>query len=143
VTDIVQYGCAAVSLLLLAPLLLVIGLLIKLTSRGPILYRGLRVGKDGRIFTIYEFSTLRADTEEKSSVQLLPDGDSHYTWMGRLLKRTKLGQLPQLVNVLRGEMTVVGPRPIRPGFLQQLDGDVPSFPVRLNVKPGIMCVDGF
>ncbi len=63
VSDIMQYGCAAVSLLLLAPLFLVIGLMIKLTSWGPILYRGLRVGKDGRIFTIYEFCTLRADAD--------------------------------------------------------------------------------
>ena len=138
VSDIMQYGCAAVSLLLLAPLFLIIGLMIKLTSRGPILYRGLRVGKDGRIFTMYEFCTLRANAEEKIGAQLLTDHDANYTWIGRLLKRTKLDQLPQLVNVLKGEMNFVGPRPVRPLFLQQLGGEIPRFPVRLTVKPGIM-----
>ena len=138
VSDIMQYGCAAVSLLLLAPLFLIISLMIKLTSRGPILYRGLRVGKDGRIFTMYEFCTLGADAEEKIGAQLLTDHDANYTWIGRLLKRTKLDQLPQLVNVLKGEMNFVGPRPVRPLFLEQLGDDIPRFPVRLTVKPGIM-----
>lgn len=138
VSDIMQYGCAAVSLLLLAPLFLVIGLMIKLTSWGPILYRGLRVGKDGCIFTIYEFCTLRVDADERIGASLLTDRDANYTRIGRLLKRTKLAQLPQLINVLKGDMNFVGPRPLRPLFLQQLDGDIPRLPVWLTVKPGIM-----
>ncbi len=75
---------------------------------------------------------------EKIGASLLTDRDANYTRIGRLLKRTKLDQLPQLVNVLKGEMNFVGPRPVRPLFLQQLDGDIPRFPVRLTVKPGIM-----
>src|SRR6266850_1115920 len=137
VSDIMQYGFAAVSLVLLAPLFLIIGLLIKLTSQGPILYRGLRVGKDGRIFTIYEFCTLRAGAEEKIGSRLLTDRDAYYTCIGKFLKRTKLDQLPQLVNVLRGEMNFVGPRPVRPVFLEKLCGDMPRYPVRLTVKPGM------
>jgi len=137
VSDLMQYGVAALSLLLLAPLFLIIGLLIKLTSQGPILYRGLRVGKDGRIFTIYEFCTLHAGAEEKTGAQLLTDRDAYYTCIGKFLKRTKLDQLPQLVNVLRGEMNFVGPRPVRPIFLEKLCGDIPRYPIRLTVKPGM------
>jgi lipopolysaccharide/colanic/teichoic acid biosynthesis glycosyltransferase len=138
VSDIMQRGFAAVSLLLLAPLFLIISLLIKLTSQGPILCRGLRIGKDGRVFTIYEFCTLRAGAAEKSGARLLTDCDAYYTRIGKFLKCTKLDQLPQLVNVLKGEMNFVGPRPVRPLFLQQLGGDIPRFPVRLTVKPWIM-----
>jgi lipopolysaccharide/colanic/teichoic acid biosynthesis glycosyltransferase len=138
VFDIMQCGFAAVSLLLLAPLFLIIGLLIKLTSQRPILYRGLRVGEDGRIFTIYEFSTLRADADEKSDAGLLTDRDASYTCIGNLLKCTRLDQLPQLVNVLKGEMNIVGPRPVRPLFLENLCGDIPRYPIRLTVKPGMM-----
>jgi lipopolysaccharide/colanic/teichoic acid biosynthesis glycosyltransferase len=126
VSDIMQYGFAAVSLLLLAPLFLIISLLIRLTRQGPILYRGLRVGKDGRTFTIYEFSTLRTDVEEKSGAGLLTDRDASYTCIGKWLKCTKLNQLPQLVNVLKGEMNLVGPRPVRPIFLEKLCGDIPA-----------------
>jgi lipopolysaccharide/colanic/teichoic acid biosynthesis glycosyltransferase len=137
VSDIMQYGFAAVSLVLLAPLFLIIGLLIKLTSQGPILYRGLRVGKDGRIFTIYEFYTLHTSAEEKIGARLLTDRDAYYTCIGKFLKRTKLDQLPQLVNVLKGEMNFVGPRPVRPIFLEKLCGDIPCYPIRLTVKPGM------
>jgi lipopolysaccharide/colanic/teichoic acid biosynthesis glycosyltransferase len=137
VSDIMQYGFAAVSLVLLAPLFLIIGLLIKLTSQGPILYRGLRVGKDGRIFTIYEFRTLHAGAEEKIGARLLTDRDAYYTCIGKFLKRTKLDQLPQLVNVLKGEMNIVGPQPVRPIFLEKLCGDIPRYPIRLTVKPGM------
>jgi lipopolysaccharide/colanic/teichoic acid biosynthesis glycosyltransferase len=137
VSGITQYGFAAVSLMLLAPLFLIIGLLIKLTSQGLILYRGLRVGKDGRIFTIYEFCTLHAGAEEKIGARLLTDRDAYYTCIGKFLKRTKLAQLPQLVNVLKGEMNIVGPRPVRPIFLEKLCGDIPRYPIRLTVKPGM------
>jgi lipopolysaccharide/colanic/teichoic acid biosynthesis glycosyltransferase len=124
-----------VSLVLLAPLFLIIGLLIKLTSQGPILCRGLHVGKDGRIFTIYEFCTLHAGAEEKINAQLLADRSAYYTCIGKFLKRTKLDQLPQLVNVLKGEINIVGPRPVRPIFLEKLCGDIPRYPIRPIVKP--------
>jgi lipopolysaccharide/colanic/teichoic acid biosynthesis glycosyltransferase len=137
VSDIMQYGFAAVSLLLLAPLFLIIGLLIRLRSQGPILYRGLRVGKDGRTFTIYEFSTLCTDAAEKIGAGLLTDRDASYTCLGKWLKFTKFDQLPQLVNVLKGEMNLVGPRPVRPIFLGKLRGDIPRDPIRLTVKPGM------
>jgi lipopolysaccharide/colanic/teichoic acid biosynthesis glycosyltransferase len=136
-SDIMQYGFAAIGLVLLAPLFLVIGLWIKLTSQGPILYRGLRVGKDRRIFTIYKFRTLQVGAEEKIGARLLTDCDAYYTRIGKFLKRTKLDELPQLVNVLKGEMNLVGPRPVRPIFLEKLCCDVPRYPLRFAVKPGM------
>jgi lipopolysaccharide/colanic/teichoic acid biosynthesis glycosyltransferase len=137
VSDMVQCGFAAIGLVLMAPLFLALGLLIKLTSPGPILYRGLRVGKDGRIFTIYKFRTLQVGAEEKIGARLLNNRDTYYTSLGKFLKRTKFDELPQLMNVLKGEMNVVGPRPIRPIFLEKLCGDIPRYPVRFAVKPGM------
>ena len=137
VSDIIQYGFAAIGLVLMAPLFLVISLLIKLTSQGPILYRGLRVGKDGRIFTIYKFRTLQVGAEEKIGARLLTDCDAYYTPIGKFLKRTKFDELPQLVNVLKGEMNLVGPRPVRPIFFEKLCGDIPRYPIRFAVKPGM------
>jgi lipopolysaccharide/colanic/teichoic acid biosynthesis glycosyltransferase len=137
VWDTVRYGCAAVSLLLLAPLFLIIGLLIKLTSQGPIFDRGLRVGKDGRIFTIYTFSTRRADAEASVTARLLADREASYTRIGALLKHTKLERLPQLVNVLKGDMNFVGPRPVYPIFLERRGHDVSRYPAHLTVRPGL------
>ncbi|MGH8064693.1 MAG: sugar transferase [Candidatus Entotheonellia bacterium] len=137
VSDIMQYGFAAIGLVLMAPLFLVISLLIKLTSQGPILYRGLRVGKAGRIFTIYKFRTLQVGAEEKIGARLLTDRDVYYTPIGKFLKCTKFDELPQLVNVLKGEMNLVGPRPVRPIFFEKLCGDIPRYPIRFAVKPGM------
>jgi lipopolysaccharide/colanic/teichoic acid biosynthesis glycosyltransferase len=125
VSDIMQYGFAAMNLVLLAPLFLIIGLLIKFTSPGPILDRGLRLGKDGRIFTIYKFRTLQVGAEEKVGGRLLTGRNAYYICIGKFLKRTKLDELPQLVNILKGEMNLVGPRPIRPIFLEKLCDDIP------------------
>jgi lipopolysaccharide/colanic/teichoic acid biosynthesis glycosyltransferase len=137
VSDIMQYGFAAVSLVLLAPLCLIIGLVIKFTSPGPILYRGLRVGKNGRIFTIYNFRTLRVGAEEQIGARLLTDRHTYCTCIGKFLMRTKLDGLPQLANVLKGEMNLVGPRPVRPIFLEKLCGAILRYPIRLAVKPGM------
>jgi lipopolysaccharide/colanic/teichoic acid biosynthesis glycosyltransferase len=131
-SDILQYGFAAVSLLLLAPLFLIISLLIKLTSRGPVLYRGLRIGKNGQIFTIYKFCTLYADANGQIGASRLSDRNASYTCVGKLLKCTKLDRLPQLVNVLKGEMNLVGPQPVRPIFLEKLSDDVPRYPTEAH-----------
>jgi lipopolysaccharide/colanic/teichoic acid biosynthesis glycosyltransferase len=138
VSDIMQYGFSAMSLVLLAPLFFIIGLLIKFTSPGPILYRGLRLGKDGGIFTIYKFRILQVSAEEKVGGRLLTGRDAYYIiCIGKFLKRTKLDELPQLVNILKGEMNLVGPRPIRPIFLEKLCDDIPRYPLRFAVKPGM------
>jgi lipopolysaccharide/colanic/teichoic acid biosynthesis glycosyltransferase len=103
VSDIMQYGLAALGLVLMVPLFVVVGLLVKVTSQGPMLYRGLWVGKDGRVFTTYKFRTLQIGAEEKIGARLLTDHDAYYTCIGKFLKRTNLDELPQLINVLKGE----------------------------------------
>jgi lipopolysaccharide/colanic/teichoic acid biosynthesis glycosyltransferase len=136
-SEIVQYGLAAIALLFTAPLFLIISLLIKLMSQGPIFYRGLRVGKDGRIFTMYTFPTQQLGAEEGIGARPLTKHAVYDTRLGKFLKRTKLDALPQLLNVLKGDMNLVGPRPIRPLFFEKLCRDLPRYPMRFAVKPGI------
>jgi lipopolysaccharide/colanic/teichoic acid biosynthesis glycosyltransferase len=136
-SEVVQRCLAAVGMVLIAPVLLGISLLIKLASPGPVLYRGLRVGKDRHVFTIYKFRTLLMGSEEKIGSRLLTEQDACYTAIGKFLKRTKLDELPQLFNVLKGEMNLVGPRPIRPIFLERLSHEIPGYDRRFNVKPGM------
>lgn len=135
----VQASISLLGLVLFLPLILVIALLIKLTSRGPVFYRGERVGQGERIFTIYKFRTLAEGAEAKIGARLLneEDRDVYYTKVGKFLKRSKLDELPQLVNVLRGEMRLVGPRPLRPVFLEQFKRDIPLYPLRFLVPPGL------
>ena len=126
-------GSIAIFVLTL-PLILAVALLIKLTSRGPILYRQERVGKDGRVFTLYKFRTMVNDAEKHLGPVLAVQGDSRVTPVGRWLRRMRLDELPQLYNVMCGEMSLVGPRPERPYFVARhkvLQG------VRLSVKPGL------
>jgi lipopolysaccharide/colanic/teichoic acid biosynthesis glycosyltransferase len=119
-------------------LFLVLAAAVKLTSSGPIFYRGARVGKDGRIFSIYKFRTLQDGAEKKIGARLLNEKDQDlYTPIGRFLKRSKLDELPQLLNILKGDMNFVGPRPIRPIFLRQLLEEIPGYGERFCVKPGM------
>lgn len=121
-------------LLCALPVMLVTTLLIKWTSRGPVLYRQERVGKDGRIFTLYKFRTMVDDAEKHIGPVWAVEGDDRVTPIGRILRRMRLDELPQLYNILRGEMSLVGPRPERPYFVARhkaLQG------IRLSVKPGL------
>lgn len=135
--DIVHAGLAMLVLLCLAPLLSLVALLVKLTSSGPVFYRGLRVGKDRRTFTIYKFRTLVEGAEAKIGARLLDDADDYYTPIGRFLKRTKLDEWPQLWNVFRGDMRLVGPRPVRPIFVEKFLAEIPHYGERFRMKPGI------
>jgi lipopolysaccharide/colanic/teichoic acid biosynthesis glycosyltransferase len=137
-TDIVQATLAGLALVFLSPLFLLLALAVRLTSPGPMLYRGARVGKDGKIFFIYKFRTLLDGAEKKIGARLLNEKDGDlYTPIGRFLKRSKLDELPQLLNVLKGDMCFVGPRPIRPIFLQQFLAEIPSYGERFRTKPGM------
>ena len=124
-----------------APVLAVASLAIKLTSGSPVLYRGLRVGRAGHTFTMYKLRTLRPDAEDRlrglQDVELDRLTESEHTRVGRVLRATQLDELPQLVNVLRGDMSIVGPRPIRPVFFEQLVVDIPQYWQRLVVRPGL------
>jgi lipopolysaccharide/colanic/teichoic acid biosynthesis glycosyltransferase len=123
-----------VILLLSTPVLIVIALLAKMTSRGPIFYKQQRVGKDGKLFTLYKFRTMVQDAEKEVGPVLASRDDPRVTKMGRLLRRTRLDELPQLLNVLRGDMSLVGPRPERPHFVKQHKA---LHELRLAVKPGL------
>jgi len=124
-----------------APILALAALAIKLTSGGPVLYRGARVGRAGRTFEMYKLRTLRPDAEQRlrglqdRELDRLTEGE--HTRVGRVLRATQLDELPQLVNVLRGDMSIVGPRPIRPAFFEELVVDIPQYWQRLVVRPGL------
>jgi sugar transferase (PEP-CTERM system associated) len=120
-----------------APVLLTAAAAVKLTSRGPALYRQDRVGLNGRIFTIYKLRTMRADAEAGTGPIWSALNDRRITPVGRFLRQTRIDELPQLWNVLRGDMSVIGPRPERPEFVTQLTAAIPFFSQRHVVKPGI------
>jgi lipopolysaccharide/colanic/teichoic acid biosynthesis glycosyltransferase len=134
----------ALALLLLAIAaipMLVLALAVLVTSGRPVLYRGQRVGRGGRFYTMLKFRTLRAGAEERLGPFLGPElvdkTRGERTTVGRWLRATQLDELPQLFNVLRGDMSLVGPRPIRPIFFEQLASDLPAYWQRLVVRPGL------
>ncbi len=135
----VQAFVSVLGLILFSPLLLLIAATIKLTDGGAIFYRGERVGRGKRIFKIYKFRTLVEGAERKIGARLLGPEDQgiYYTRIGRILKRSKLDEVPQLFNVIRGEMRLTGPRPIRPIFLDQSEQTIPRYASRFLVPPGI------
>jgi lipopolysaccharide/colanic/teichoic acid biosynthesis glycosyltransferase len=135
----VQALVSILGLILLSPFLLLIAIAIKLTDGGPILYRGERVGRGKRHFKIYKFRTLIEGAEKEIGARLLTSDDQnvYYTKIGRFLKRSKLDELPQLLNVIRGEMRLAGPRPARPIFLDQCEQSILYYSDRFLVPPGI------
>ncbi len=128
---------AMLALLITVPLFVVLPLLIKLSSSGPVFYRQERVGWQGRRFTILKFRSMRMDAEEPGSAIWAEEHDPRVTAVGRFMRRYRIDELPQLMNVLRGDMSMVGPRPERPEFIGRLTRDVPYYAYRLAVKPGI------
>jgi lipopolysaccharide/colanic/teichoic acid biosynthesis glycosyltransferase len=118
------------------PLMLLAAALVKFTSRGPVFYRQTRLGKGGRAFTLYKIRSMRADSE-KHGACWSQRGDTRITPVGRFLRATHLDELPQLFNVLRGEMSLVGPRPERPEFIPALQRAIPRYLERLRVRPGV------
>lgn len=128
---------ALVGLLLFLPLLPLIAALVKLDSRGPVLFRQERVGQNGRVFSLLKFRSMDANAERQTGPVWAQERDTRVTRVGRILRRTRLDEIPQLWNVFRGEMSLVGPRPERPAFVAQLQERIPFYAHRLSVKPGI------
>ena len=128
-------------LIVLSPLIGLIALVLVLASGRPLLYRGERVGRDGRIFHMLKFRTLRRAAEERLGPylgeELMLRTREETTGLGRRLRAAQLDELPQLWNVLRGDMSLVGPRPIRPRFFEELANDLPAYWQRLVVRPGL------
>jgi lipopolysaccharide/colanic/teichoic acid biosynthesis glycosyltransferase len=134
---VAEFIAALVLFVLTAPLVLLTAGLVKLTSRGPALYKQTRLGKNGHPFMLYKVRTMYHDCERKSGAQWSCPGDPRITALGRFLRRTHLDELPQLWNVLRGEMSLVGPRPERPEFVPALIQAIPRYQERLLVRPGV------
>ncbi len=128
---------ATFGLLFALPLMLLIALCIKLDSAGPILFRQERVGEKGKIFTLYKFRTMIVDAEKETGPIWSQTLDPRTTRVGRFLRRIGMDELPQLFNVLKGDMSFVGPRPERPHFVRDLQEKIPYYAQRLVVKPGI------
>jgi sugar transferase (PEP-CTERM system associated) len=123
--------------LVTVPLMLLTALAVKLDSSGPALYSQERVGENGRVFKIYKFRSMRSDAEQAGRPVWARDQDDRVTRVGRFIRLTRLDELPQLWNVMRGDMSFVGPRPERPFFVEQLARDIPFYMQRHAVKPGL------
>ncbi len=147
---------ASVALILVSPIMLVFAALVTLTSPGPIFYSQARVGLDrrrprngqrrydrrthdvgGRPFMIYKFRTMRVDAEAPNGAIWATKGDSRVTAVGRVMRKYRVDELPQLFNVIRGEMNIVGPRPERPSIFSRMCDDIEEYPLRQRAKPGI------
>ena len=129
---------ASVTLLIVAlPVMLVTALCIFLEDRKSIFYRQERVGKDGQHFMMLKFRSMRKDAEEKGKPQWACENDPRTTRVGRIIRHLRIDELPQILNVLKGEMSFVGPRPERPYFVEQLSKELPYYHVRHSIKPGI------
>ncbi|MCP4264440.1 MAG: undecaprenyl-phosphate glucose phosphotransferase [Candidatus Brocadiaceae bacterium] len=124
-------------ILAVSPLMLVISILVKVTSGGPVLYRQERMGLDGRIFRMLKFRTMTTQAEKETGPVWAAKVDSRKTAIGDFLRRTSMDELPQFFNVLKGEMSIVGPRPERQFFIQQFRGKVPKYMLRHKMKAGI------
>jgi sugar transferase (PEP-CTERM system associated) len=126
-----------IGLLLTLCLLPFIALAVRLSSPGPILYRQKRVGREGIVFNCYKFRTMRQDAEADTGATWTADGDPRITKVGSFLRTSRLDEIPQLWNVLRGDMSLVGPRPERPEFVEWLSREIPHYNVRHTIRPGI------
>jgi sugar transferase (PEP-CTERM system associated) len=128
---------SAVALVLLSPVMALVALGIRLTSPGGVFYHQARVGLNGRIFTVHKFRSMRADAERGTGAVWSRAGDPRVTPFGRFLRRTRLDELPQFWNILNGDMSIVGPRPERPEFVEELKGEIPFYGQRHVVRPGL------
>jgi lipopolysaccharide/colanic/teichoic acid biosynthesis glycosyltransferase len=154
-TRVLNFLLALLAVVALLPVFLLLAALIKLTSRGPVFYLQERVGLDrrlpdpgpvnhrrthdlgGRVFTIYKFRTMHVDAEAAGAAVWAQPADPRVTPLGRVLRQYRLDELPQLLNVLKGEMNIVGPRPERPTIFAELRGHIAEYPLRQRAKPGI------
>jgi len=134
---VLDYTLAAILVVPAIPLLFVLAALIRLTSKGPAFYTQMRVGRDGKLFKIIKLRTMYLDAESQTGPVWAKRDDPRITPIGAILRDTHLDELPQLFNVLKGDMSLVGPRPERPYFVEDFKKTIPHYETRLRVKPGI------
>ncbi len=134
---IFDLAVSVVGLILLLPVILVVAALIKLTSRGPVFYKQERMGLDGQRFTMIKFRTMVCDAEKETGPVMCRAGDPRITRFGRLLRRFSLDEIPQLINVFLGQMSLIGPRPERPAFVREFADKIPNYMLRHKFKSGI------
>jgi sugar transferase (PEP-CTERM system associated) len=133
----VDYFLSSVGLVISLPVIAVVALAIKIESSGPIFYRHDRVGKDGKIFSFLKFRSMRDQAEKDTGPIWAAENDDRVTRVGKIIRKMRIDEIPQMINVLRGEMSFVGPRPERPYFMEQLQEKIPFYEKRHGVKPGI------
>ena len=129
--------CSLILLIATAPVMLLTTLLIRLGGPGPVFYRQERVGLNGKCFDVIKFRSMRCDAEKDGNPRWAQASDDRTTRVGRLIRRMRIDELPQMYNVLKGQMSIIGPRPERPYFVETLTKDIPYYAVRHSVKPGI------
>ena len=135
--EFIERSAALILLIPGLPLMGLLALLVRLHSRGPAIYRQDRVGKNARIFVMYKIRTMRLDAEDRSGPVWAKTNDRRITWLGRFLRKVHLDELPQLINVVKGEMALIGPRPERPEIVSVLTADIRGYTNRLVVLPGV------
>ena len=128
---------STITLLVFSPLFILIGIIIKINSKGPIIYSQKRLGYRGRPYNIYKFRSMVADAEEKSGPVWTLDDDPRITSIGKILRKYRIDELPQFINVFFGQMSIIGPRPERPYFIEKLKEKFPLYERRFRVRPGI------
>lgn len=133
----IDVGLALIGFVPFMLLLPLVALLIKLDSRGPIFYSQLRVGWQGRSFRVYKFRSMRQDAERATGAVFAQQGDPRVTRIGRFMRKTRIDELPQLYNILRGDMSLIGPRPERPEHVERLQSKIPFYRTRLVIRPGL------
>lgn len=125
-----------IGLIIGTPLVIIFGILIKLEDKGPIIYKQERVGKHGKLFNVYKLRSMRVDAE-KYGAQWAQNNDPRILKVGNFIRKTRIDEIPQLFNILKGDMSIIGPRPERPMFTMQFNDDIDGFINRLLVKPGL------
>src|SRR5262249_27932538 len=134
---VLNAGLALAGFVLSLPLMLLTAIAVRIDSRGPVFYTQTRIGKNGRIFKIVKFRSMIAEAEAESGPVWAEQGDARVTRVGRIIRKLRLDELPQFVNILRGDMNFIGPRPERPSFVDQLSEQIPYYSQRHLVKPGL------
>jgi len=127
---------SVIGLLVGIPLMIIFGILIKIEDKGPITYKQERLGKGGKRFYIYKLRSMRTDAE-KFGAQWAEKDDPRITKVGKFIRKTRIDEIPQLFNILKGDMSIIGPRPERPSFTEEFNQEIPGFIDRLAVKPGL------